>query len=203
MSLCILLKRSYMVCGSISCVSSKLFAHLMPFQQASSHFCNQNTLNIQNWLSFILRVRVRSKYFAKINFERNISLFQNNKERKKRHVSLKDEMWSQNKMQNEKTRNKKDRQFNTLLGSAFLAISVFCQAFQSLVILRMLRWHYGRWCHFSQTQLDSWNSCNRSTEWHKIPQWYSNLFSRLYHLENDGCMGFGVRAISPESNRCW
>ena len=27
----------------------------------------------------------------------------------------------------------------TLIGSAFLAISVFCQAFRSLVILRMLR----------------------------------------------------------------
>jgi hypothetical protein len=41
-------------------------------------------------------------------------------------------------------------------------------------------------------------------KWHKIPQWYLKLFSRLYHLENDGCMGFGgVRVISPESNRCW
>lgn len=113
-------------------------------------------------------------------------------------------MWSQNKMQNDKTHNKKDRQFNTLLGSAFLAIFVFCQAFRSLVNLRMLRWQYGWWCHFAQTQLDSWNSCNCSTEWHKIPQWCSNLFSGLYHLENDGCMGFdGVRAISPESNRWW
>ena len=92
----------------------------------------------------------------------------------------------------------------TLIGSAFLAISVFCQAFRSLVILRMLRWQYGRWRHFSQTQLNYWNSCNCSTEWHKIPQWYSNLFSGLYHLENDGCMGFDrVSTISPESNRCW
>jgi hypothetical protein len=120
MSLCILLKLSYMVCGSISCVSSKLFAHLMPFQQASSYFCNQNTLNIQNWLAFILRVGVRSKYFAKINFERNISLFQNNKEKKKRTCFVKG--WDVILKQN-------DRQFNTLLGSAFLAIFVFCQAF--------------------------------------------------------------------------
>jgi len=43
---------------------------------------------------------------VKITFERNISCFQNNKETKKRHVSLKDEMWSQNKMQNDKIHNK-------------------------------------------------------------------------------------------------
>jgi len=48
------------------------------------------------------------KYFIKIPFERNISWFHNNMKTKKRHVSLKDEMWSQNKMQNDKIRNKND-----------------------------------------------------------------------------------------------
>jgi hypothetical protein len=35
-----------MMCGSISYMSSKLFGHLMSFQQTSSHFCNQNTFNL-------------------------------------------------------------------------------------------------------------------------------------------------------------
>ena len=94
-------------------------------------------------------------------------------------------------------------QFNTLLGSTFLAISIFAKHFLLFVILRMLWWQYGRWHHLSQTQLDSWNLCNCSTEWCKIPRWYSNLFFGLYHLENDGCMGFdGVGVISLESDRC-
>jgi len=41
-------------------------------------------------------------YFVKIPFERSISWFHNNKETTKRHVSLKGEMWSQNRMQNGK-----------------------------------------------------------------------------------------------------
>jgi hypothetical protein len=46
-SLCILLKLSYMMYGSVSGgMSSKLFGHLMSFQQASSHFSNQNTFNL-------------------------------------------------------------------------------------------------------------------------------------------------------------
>ena len=41
-------------------------------------------------------------YSVKIPFERSISWFHNNKETTKRHVSLKGEMWSRNKMQNDK-----------------------------------------------------------------------------------------------------
>jgi len=62
--------------------------------QPSSHFYNQNTFNLL-WLT-------------SFNNEINISCFQNNKETMKRHVSLKDEMWSQNKMQNDKIHNKND-----------------------------------------------------------------------------------------------
>jgi len=40
--------------------------------------------------------------FVKIPFERSISWFQNNRKTKERHVSFKDEMWPQNKMQNGK-----------------------------------------------------------------------------------------------------
>ena len=70
----------------------------MSFQQASSHFCNQNTLYLQDWLFFITCWSL-IKIFCQ-NKMLNICWFQNNKEIKAGHVSLKDEMWSQNKMQN-------------------------------------------------------------------------------------------------------
>ena len=99
MSLCILLKLSYMMCGAVSGgMSSKLFSHLMSFQQESSHFCNQNTFNLLDGLTFIACWSL-IKIFCQ-NKMLNICWFQNNRETKARHVSLKDEIWSQNKMQN-------------------------------------------------------------------------------------------------------
>jgi hypothetical protein len=36
------------------------------------------------------------------------------------------------------------------------------------------------------------------------PSWYSYHTSGLYHLRNNGCMGFdGVGVTSSKSNRCW
>ena len=99
MSLCILLKLSYIMCGSKLVRELKnWFGHLMSFQQESSHFCNQNTFNLQDWLAFIACWSL-IKIFCQ-NKMLNICWFQNNKKTKARHVSLKDEMWSQNKMQN-------------------------------------------------------------------------------------------------------
>ena len=66
--------------------------------QASSHFCNQNTFNLPDWLTFIACWSL-IKIFCQ-NKMLNLCWFQNNKETKARHVSVKDEMWSQNKMQN-------------------------------------------------------------------------------------------------------
>jgi len=66
--------------------------------QASSHFCNQNTFNLQDWLTFIAYWSL-IKIFCQ-NKMLNICWFQNNKETKTRHVSLKDEMWPQNKNAN-------------------------------------------------------------------------------------------------------
>jgi hypothetical protein len=95
--------------------------------QASSHFRNPNTFNLQDWLALILEFDQKN-ISVKIPFERSISWFQNNKKTKKIYVSFKDEMWPQNKMQDGKIHNKNDWQFSTILGSAFLAISVFCRA---------------------------------------------------------------------------
>jgi len=79
----------------------------------------------------------------------------------------------------------------------------FAKHFRSFVNLRIFWWQYGRWHHLSQTQLascspssglDSWKFCNYSNEWPKTSPWYSHLLSGLYHLGNNGCMGFdGVR----------
>ena len=167
--------------------------------QASSHFRNQNTFNLQDWLALILYVGVWSKkknIFVKIPFERSISWFQNNKKTKKRHVSFKDEMWPQNKMQNGKNSIQHDWQFNALLGSTILAISVFTEQFRSLVILRMFWRQNDQWQAPSQIPLVfcspicGLDSCNYSTEWPEIPPWYSNLLFGLYHIRNSGCMGF-------------
>jgi len=42
-----------MMCGSILCIRAQnLFGHLMSFQQASSHFCNQNTFKSLGLINF-------------------------------------------------------------------------------------------------------------------------------------------------------
>jgi hypothetical protein len=91
----------------------------------------------------------------------------------KRHVSLKDEMWPQNKMQNEKNPKQNDWQFNTLLGSAFLVILVFYQAFiitchsENVVVTIWLMTpsFTNLTCLLNiNLQLDFWNSCNCSIE---------------------------------------
>ena len=82
--------------------------------QAPSYFCNQNTYNLQDWLILIACWSL-IKIFCKIPFKRSISWFQNNMKTKERHVSFKDEMWPQNKMQDGKIHNKNDWQFNPFL----------------------------------------------------------------------------------------
>ena len=91
-------------------------------------------------------------------------------------------------------------------------ISVLPSIFLSPVNLRMLWWQYGRWHHFLQTQFTSYTPNSDSIlqilrtvqlRWFRTPPWYSHLLSGLYHLGNDGCMGFDrVGATSFESGRC-
>jgi len=106
MSLCILLKLSYMMCGSVSGgMSSKMVW--------SPHvICKHRVISAVKTL-LVFRIKLcmlefDQKYFMKIPFERSISWFHNKMKTKKRHVSLKDEMWSQNKMQNDKIHNRND-----------------------------------------------------------------------------------------------
>jgi hypothetical protein len=82
-------------------------------------------------------------------------------------------MWPQNKMQNEKNPKQNDWQFNTLLGSAFLVILVFYQAFiitchfENVVVTIWLMTpsFTNLTCLLNiNLQLDFWNSCNCSIE---------------------------------------
>jgi hypothetical protein len=68
-------------------------------------FKHQVISAIKTLLMFMIKLcmlEFDQTYFVKIPFERSISWFHNNKETTKRHVSLKGEMWSRNKMQNGK-----------------------------------------------------------------------------------------------------
>jgi len=104
-------------------------------------------------------------------------------------------MWPQNKMQDGKIHNKNDWQFNTLLGSATLAIFVLHRAIPITRHFEDVPWQYDQWQPPSQIQLvfcsptSGLYSCNCSTEWPEIPPWYSNLMFGLYHIRNSGCMG--------------
>jgi len=163
--------------------------------QASSHFCNQNTFNLQDWLTFIACWSL-IKIFCQ-NKMLNICWFQNNKETKTRHVSLKDEMWSQNK--NEKFHNNMIDNSSPFLNQLFWQYLCFAKHFRSHVILKMFRGQYSQWLPPSQAPLvccsptsglASWNSYNYSIEMVKDPTMTSHLLSGLYHLENGSCMGF-------------
>jgi len=134
-------------------------------------------------------------YFVKIPFERSISWFQNNRKTKERHVSFKDEMWPQNKMQDGKIHNKNDWQFNPFLDQPLWQYLCFAKQFRSLVILRMFWRQNDRWQAPSQIPLvfcsptSGLDSCNCSIEMAEDPTMTSHLLFGLYHLENGGCMG--------------
>jgi len=87
MSLCILLKLSYMMCGSISLCEFKICLVTPLVISAIKIF-----LIFSDWLPLVLHVGVRSKFFVKITFERNISLFQDNNKTKNK-AQLIENIW--------------------------------------------------------------------------------------------------------------
>jgi len=105
--------------------------------QASSHFCNQNTFNLQDWLSLILHVGVWSKYFVKIPFERNISLFHNNKETKKDMFRWRMRCDPETKYRMTKIHNKMIDNSTPFLDQLLWPYLCFAERFRSLVILRV------------------------------------------------------------------
>jgi len=139
--------------------------------QASSHFCNQNTFNLQDWLTFIACWSL-IKIFCQ-NKMLNICWFQNNKETQTRHVSLKDEMWSQNK--NATFHKNMIDNSSPFLNQLFWWYLCFAKHFRSHVILKVFEGQYSQWQPPSQIPLvfcspnSRLDSCNCSTEWPEIP----------------------------------
>jgi hypothetical protein len=131
------------------------------------------------------------KYFMKIPFERSISWFHNKMKTKKRHVSLKDEMWSQNKMQNDKIHNRND-----LTGQHPSWISYSSH----ICVLPSNSNHSSFWGCSGDKMIDDiiFHKLSRILEtlasvqvkWSRNPPWYSHLVSGLYHLGNSGCIRF-------------
>jgi hypothetical protein len=189
-------KTSYMMRGSVSGGMSSKFVWsphvIMSFQQSSSHFCNQNTFNLQDWLTFIACWSL-IKIFCQ-NRMLNICWFQNNKETKTRHVSLKDEMWSQNK--NATFHNNMIDNSSPFLDQLFWPYLCFAEQLRSLVILRMFWWQNDRWHHLSQTQLDSWNSClfnwNGPGTLHDIHIWFELYHGGCMQIYRNGCNKSGI-----------
>ena len=145
--------------------------------QASSHFCNQNTFNLQDWLAFIACWSLIKIFYQ--NKMLNICWFQNNKETKARHVSLKDEMWYQNKMQNSITIWLTVHHHSWI--SFFWQYLCFAKHFQSHVILKMFGEQYSQWHPPLQAplvscsptfRLNSCNPCNCSLEMLRTPPWH-------------------------------
>ena len=180
----------------------------MSFQQASSHFCNQNTFNLQDWLTFIACWSL-IKIFCQ-NKMLNISWFQNNKKSKARHVSLKDEMWSQNKMQNSITI------WLTVHHHSWISFSgnicVWPSTFDQHVVLEMFGGQYSQWHPPLQAplvpcsltfRLASWNSCNCSIEMVEDPIMTSHLLYGLNHLKMVVAWDLSESGKSLESSRCW
>jgi hypothetical protein len=126
-SLCILLKLSYMVGDSVSCELKICLGTPYHFNKHRVIFAIKILLIFQDWLALIA-CWVRSKYFSKINFERNISLFWNNKETNKKTCFGK-KMRCDPKTKCKIAKFQYNWQFIAILRLAFLTIYVFCQAF--------------------------------------------------------------------------
>jgi len=191
MSLCILLKLSYMMCGSILHVWVQNCLVTSCHFQASSYFCNQNTFNLQDWLIACWSL---IKIFYKNTLWKKHLLISKQQEDKGKTCFV--EGWDVTTKQKCNIPQQCDWQFNALLGSTILAISVFTEQFRSLIILRMFWRQNDQWQAPSQIPLvfcspiSGLDSCNCSIEIAEDPTMTSHLLSGLYHLENGGCMGF-------------
>jgi len=138
---------------------------------------------------------------SKMPFERSISWFQNNKKTKNRHVSFKDEMWSKNKMQNDKIHNRNDL---TRQHPSWISYSGHICVLPAIPITR----------HFEDVLATKWSmtsSFTNSAQFLKLLHLFNKNGPRTHHdihilfeLYHDGCIQFvEVGATSLESNRCW
>jgi hypothetical protein len=101
--------------------------------QASSHLCNQNTFNLQNWLTFIACWSL-IKIFCQ-NKMLNICWFQNNKETKNKTCFV--EGWDVIPKQNAKFHNNMIDNSSSFLNQLLWQYMCFAKQFRTLVTLRM------------------------------------------------------------------
>ena len=143
----------------------------------------------------------------------NIFWLQNNKETEKKTFSVKG--WDVIPKQNAKGQNSTTKwlQFSTILGLAFLAIFVLCQAFlifyQSedvLVTIWLMTSSFSNSTHVFLTIIRS-----RFLKTLQLFKWMAQdptmIFTShvwIIPFRNSGCMGFNrVEEISLESDKCW
>ena len=118
--------------------AQNLFGHLMSFQQESSHFCNQNTFNLQDWLTFIACWSL-IKIFCQNTLWKKYLLISKQQEDKEKTCFL--QRWDviqKQKCKMAKIHNKNAWQFNSFLDQLHWQYLCFAKQFRSLVILKMI-----------------------------------------------------------------
>jgi hypothetical protein len=127
--------------------------------QTSSHFRNQNTFNLQDWLALILYVGVWStKLFLSKYLLKEASLdFKTTKRQRKYMFRSRMRCDPKTKCKMEKSITKMIDSSAPFLDQLFWPYLCFAEQLRSLVILMMFWWQNDRWHHLSQTQLDSWD----------------------------------------------
>jgi len=192
-------------------VAERKNRHLMSFQQASSHFCNQNTFNLSRLISLNFTCwSLIKKFCQNTHWNKHLMLSEQQRDNGKICFVKGWDVIPKQKCRMTKLHNKIIDKLTRFLD---LAISVFCQTFSIICRFEdvlvtiwlmtssltnstcLLLIHLRTW-FLKFLQLFNWMAQNL--------RWYSNLLFRLYHLRNNGCMGFnGVRTTSLGPNRCW
>jgi len=127
--------------------------------QASSHFRNQNTFNLQDWLALILYVGVWSTklFLSKYPLKEASLDFKTTKRQRKYMFRSRMRCDPKTKCKMAKSITKMIDSSAPFLDQLFWPYLCFAEQLRSLVILMMFWWQNDRWHHLSQTQLDSWN----------------------------------------------
>jgi len=178
MSLCILLKLAIWCVVQFQEVWVQNCLVTSCHFQASSHFRNQNTFNLQEWLALILYVGVWSKkniFCQNTLWKKHLLISKQQKDKEKTCFV---QGWDVTPKQNAEWQlhNKTMDNSAPFLDQLFWPYLCFAEQLRSLVILMMFWWQNDWWHHLSQTQLDSWNSClfnwNGPGTLHDIHIWF-------------------------------
>jgi hypothetical protein len=167
----------------------------MSFQQASSHFCNQNTFKSSGLINFYRMLEFDQNILSEWNAKHLLI----SKQQRDKDKTCFVKWWDVIPKQNAKFHNNMIDNSSSFLNQLFWQYLCFAKHFRSHVILKMFGGQYSQWHPPSQTplvscsptsRLVSWNSCICSIEMADDPTMTSHILSGLYHIENGSCMGF-------------